>query len=1186
MTDPVDIIASIYYINPYASLPPGHSTSGLSVNVEQDSVPAGIQDPVLVIRLRLSNAPEVIGVSATSGPGTSPIYALYQPDFPLAATAAYLVDVIWVPSGTSPNGIDWQEAVATAPVTAATVEVAAADFDGQNVTARLRYGASSFDTGAKVMVYGFSGTWVLAGSAEVEGDAASVSVSGYPAPYRIYATALMPAVSTGGAGGFAAPFSQGPFNAGPLTVPQAAASVVAAAFDGTAVSLGWALATVEGAPDPEASRIGLTGAGGELACYTGGPTSASFVPGAVAASGMSAVVQTTGVGVAAAPLTIPLITAVPTVSNVTIKGANVEADVSTDADASQGWLVQGEEVLVGPVAASGGKVSFTYAATGLVGLAVVTRGESGDGKTTGPTSPPSPLLATAPVLAAATIATDPSDSRKWQIACQWHAVPDAPSAVSGYTVEVFDSGSNTPLASANTTGTTAVLSFDKSGVVAANTQTLHLTATGITGGASPTSSQTLVFATPVLTAVTATADQLAAAWTPPAGLASSPVPAYAIRVLNGAGSGAGETLALGAATTGSVGAVPLADLSVPSGGSAVVAVDVIQGPVRLVADTGGADGQSATAILTAPHPTAASTNPATGLTRLHWSDAGTGLSYALAFSDGSNETSNTTHYHLTSAQSVGAQLSYRVAATQTVQAVAVTGPYGESAMVPTEATNLVATRYDGTALWARWAAHGAADAHVLSIYDDTDTSTAAAQATINGSSGSLAFAADADKSYTVYVQPVGVGGTGLAGNSAPLFAAAYFLSAQPASAAMPYVYPATVQANLGSPTANPPAQAITLYLPQLGLTAGALGTDPIASGPFTLEPSGDDALPYKLKIAADATAWGFDTTAIRTALQSDYTQFLTSLESPGGNLTGASAYGLYLVQEAIARMLPQTFEEQLYYNFGFSLVTANASAYVDLRPGMVLRVVLGDYVSINEQGLPTWLNGYAGASVFDFEIGSYHTNGAWRVGFDGFLNQLASHNALQVAAPFKSMSSSGQSGVAAAADLYYPQFQQPYYRMFVPAALLSPSSTTNANQVNLNFALVAAGSYADIEASSPDPQQYATAYFRGRTSLEAMIRVSVDGVERLVPVGTTLGNLVEPLKRRPASPAGASDGVRLIRAIGPATTSTTAADGLPALLDVMLDWQGFPIYAAGTGYDAFSLPLLAGDRIVTAPSEG
>jgi hypothetical protein len=1181
MTSPADIISSIYYVSPYATLPPGRGTAGLTVNVKQSSVPTTPPNLVLVIRLRLANDPMVIGVSATSGAGTSPIYALYQPSFPLSATTSYLVDLIWVPQGTSPDGIDWSEAVATAPVTAALVTVTSASFDGQNVTALLDYGQSSFQIGAQLLVYGYSGgVWAFAGSANVEGSTATVGVSGYPAPYRIYATALIPAVNPGGAGSFAAPFSQGPFSP-PQTVPQAASSLIQADYDGAAVSLVWGLDGVQGAPIPQGSRVAVQVSGAEIAGFDGGPASAGFGVATDAASGVTAVVQTQALAIGAAPLSIPLITAAPTVSNVAINGAAVEASVTTSAAASEGWLLRGDDVVAGPVAAASGKLTFTYAASGAVGLTVVARGKSSDGKTTGPRSAPATLLATAPAPVAVTIQTDPSNSANWQVACHWAPLPDSPSSVASYTVSVMQSGSATPLATATTSGVAAVLSFAKTAITAGATQTLSLLATGVSGGTSPAAAQPLAFVTPTLATVTASADQLAVAWTAPTGLPAGPDAAYAIRVINGAGAGANQTLLVGAPTGGTAAAVPLAGLSVPAGGSAVAMVDLLLGPVRVIADRSMAAGQQATAILAAPRIAAATTNPATGLATLNWADAGTGISYALQFSDGTSQSSSTTSYTLTSAAGVDAGLRYQVASTQTANGVIVTGPYSAAVAVPTAADTLAAARYDGIAVTASWEAHGSADAHILSIYDNAATATAAASVTVNGTAGSLAFAADPAKTYSVYVQPVTAEGVGLSANTIPLFAPAFFLSQQPAASATPYAYPATAQANLGSDAANPPAEAITLYLPQLGLTTDALGPNPIVSGPFTVAASGDADLPYKLTIAADTAVWSFDTTSVRPALQTDYVQLLTSLEAPGTGLAGASPYGIYLVQNAIGRMMPQTFDEQLYYNYGLSLSTSAGSAYVDLRPGMVLRVVLSDYVSINEQSLPTWLNGYAGATVFDFEVGSYHTNGAWRVGFDGFLNQLASHNALQVPAPFKSTTGMGQSGVAAAADLYYPQFQQPYFRAFVPATLLSPSSTANANQTNLNFAIVAAASFTAINGATPNPQQYATAYFRGRSTLEAMIRVRVDGGERLVPVGTSLGNLLEQLQRRPNA-AGRSGGLRLLRASGPGQTATSAAGSLAAQLEVMLDWQGGVVYTAGSGLDGYSLPLLAGDQILTA----
>ncbi|AUB75497.1 hypothetical protein B195_011830 [Pseudomonas sp. Lz4W] len=1175
MTSPADIISSIYYVSPYASLPPGRATAGLTVNVKQSSLPSTPPNLVLVTRLRLANDPMVIGVSPTSGAGTSPIYALFQPPFPLSATISYMVDLIWVVAGTSPAGIDWSQAVASAPVTAARVTVASAQYDGQSVTAQLDYGASSVQVGTQLLVYGFSGgVWALAGSANVEGNTATVKVADYPAPFRIYATALVPAVNPGGAGSFAAPFSQGPFSA-PQTVPQAAASLTQADYDGSTLLLIWGLDNVQDAPRPQNSVISLQVNASEVAPYVGGPTSARFAAQINDSSGVSASVQTQAFAIGAAPLKIPLITAAPTVSGVIINGTAVEANVTTSAASSEGWLMRGSTVLVGPVNASSGKLSFTYAASGAVGLSVISRGKSADGKTSGPCSQPAMLLAIAPTLIEATIQSDPKNPQNWQIACQWAALPDSPSNVISYTVNVLQNGKS--LATQTTSATAAVLSIAKSTVTQGQTQTLTLQATGISGGTSPSVTQALVFVTPQLRTLTATEDQLAVTWNVAAGLPADPPPSYAIRLINGSGAGANQVLLLGTITTGNASAVSLRELIVPADGSAVAMVDLLLGPLRVVADRTMASNQQATAILTTPRSLAAATNPATQLATLNWSTIGAGVSYTLQFSDGSTQTSSTTHYVLSRPAGINAGLRYQIAATRTDNGVVVIGPFSAAASVPTAADMLIDARYDGESVRARWHAHSGADAHVLSVYENA---APVASVTVNGTTGALAFNADPGKRYTVYVQPAGADGTGLAANAMALFVPAYFLSQQPATVATPYVYPASAQASLGSSISNPPPREITLYLPQLGLTADALGSESISVGPFTVAPFANAELPYTLTIATDAAVWSFDTTAVRTTLQSDYVQLLAKLEKPKEGLAGASPYGIYLVQSAIARMMPQTFDEQLYYNFGLSFSTRAGSAYVDLRPGMVLRVVLGDYVSINEQGLPTWLNGYAGASVVDFDIGSYHTNGAWRVGFDGFLNELAAHNALQVEKPFQSMSGTGQSGVAAAADLYFSQFQQPYYRVFLPASLLSPSSTSSGNQANLNFAIVAAQSFTAINDAKPDPQQFSTVYFRGRTTLEVMIRVQLDGNERQVPVGTRLGNLLEERQLRPST-VGRSAGLRLLRASGAGQTATSAADSLGVQLEVMLDWQGGTVYAPGSGFDGYSLPLLAGDHIIT-----
>src|SRR5690606_1158000 len=367
----------------------------------------------------------------------------------------------------------------------------------------------------------------------------------------------------------------------------------------------------------------------------------------------------------------------------------------------------------------------------------------------------------------------------------------------------------------------------------------------------------------------------------PPGLPASLSPGYAVRILDGGGKGAGQTLLLGSPTSATRAAVPLASLPVPTDGNALAVVDLLLGPVRLVADSSLPGGRRVTAILTAPRAGTATTDPVTNLATLQWTDAGKGLSYLVQFSDGTSQSSDTTKVTLTRPTIVGSGLHYQIAATRTVDGVTVTGPYSAPAEVPSAADTLVAVRYDGVAATASWTAPGGSETHVLSIYDDADAAAPAASATVGATTGALAFSADPDKTYSVHIQPVTDEGTGPSANTMPLFSPGLFVSRQPATDAVPYVYPAILQADLGSDATNPPAREITLYLPQLGLTPGALGTDPIVSGPFTIASSGDADLPYELTIAADAAVWAFDTTSIRPALQAHYVELLTRLESPG-----------------------------------------------------------------------------------------------------------------------------------------------------------------------------------------------------------------------------------------------------------------------------------------------------------------
>jgi|GEM_PF-859105 len=1181
------VIQNLYYVSPYATLPPGFGNAGIILQTVSSlsPTPSSVQNAVLVFRLREAVSGMVLGTTPTSGPGTGVKSASLVPSFPLSAAVSYMIDIIWVTSGTPPENIDWNSAVTSAPIVASEVNLQSAttSYDGTTLTISglLSYGPNGIGAGAQVNAYSLSsGTLVSLGSAQTQNNVVSFQVqpSGYPPAFFLSVQAAIPATNSA-AGAFSAPFSLGPptpINNSSGTaqyggIPQAVSALAAAAYDGDSVSLSWTLGTQQGCVNPDSSLIQVLSGTQLIASFTGGTGSANIPLDVLGQSGISMTVASVASNISSTPMSFSLITQTPAITNVTVASATtVTADVAAPSGLSaSAYLMEGSKVLAGPVTPSSGTATFSYNAAGMVGLTVVANAVSSDGKVTGPQSPGAALLATAPSLLSATIYTDPSTSANWRVDLEWERLPDAGENVASYTAGVFQGTTN--ISSQTTTGTTTSLSFAKTNVTSGQTQTIQLYATGSSGGVSPTQTLYAVFAPPILAGLSATNEQVSVQWTAPTIPGANTQPVLYQPVV----STAGATIYSGPQTASTQASIPIAEIAFPSNTSLLVMVNVSLGPVTLVTDTSMAAGSSATPILTAPITNAVTAAALTNLSTLNWNPVTGASAYNIYFSNGTSQTNiSTTSYTLPAALTASSQLGYMVQPAGTSNGVAVTGPWSAVSLIPVTTVNVYDVRFDGSNVVVSWNAAPDALCYNVFVYDDSSNQTYSGTTTDT----TLAFTItpDTSKTYTAYVQPVTSGGAGLCGATLPLFSAGLFLSQQPSSAAYPYVYPAQSMAALGTSSANPTAQAITLYLPELGTAAGALGTTPITVDPFTIQPSGNAALPYQLTIAADSVAWGFDTTSIRATLQQNYVSFLKNIEAPGGGLSGATPYGIWLVQSAIACMLPQTFAEQLYYNFGFSTSSNVGAGYVDLRPGMILRVVTGDYVNIGQSNPPSWINGYAGASVMDFEIGSYTAGTNWRTGFDNFLNALSAQGALSVTAPAQS-TNSVQAGVSGAIDLYYTQFVQPFYRIYFPSAVSVPWGT-GSNTTTSNFTLVAAGSYTGLQSSTVDPSANPTAYFRGRTTLEMLIKVLVNGNERLVPVGTSIGNLLEQLGMRPAATSTLFKQLRVYRSVVAAITSTTPASSIGPQMELRLDWNGLQVYGTGTGFDAMSAPLMPGDQ--------
>jgi hypothetical protein len=408
----------------------------------------------------------------------------------------------------------------------------------------------------------------------------------------------------------------------------------------------------------------------------------------------------------------------------------------------------------------------------------------------------------------------------------------------------------------------------------------------------------------------------------------------------------------------------------------------------------------------------------------------------------------------------------------------------------------------------------------------------------------------------------------------PVFTAGFFLSTANFQTAAPYFYPATSLAMVTSP---PTAEEISLFFPELGsakLTSLPIKV-PTATPTFVLQAnSGANSAtyPYQLIIDKSSPVWKFDTTAVRPAIKTDVPALLIALEN-----ANASPWGINMVREALSRYLPQTFQESLFLAYGMD----GGSSAADLRPGMVLRVGVSTLQSSSFADNQQLLNGYSGGPVLEYDIGSFlDATGKWSIGFDSFIGELVSQNLLSVEAPEEGTKKwNQQSGVADAADLYYSSFPSSFYRL-LPPQILHNTTNSCSSDTTKQFVIAAADKYSEIvQAKNTTGGTCPIAYFRGRTIIRLAIRVTLNGNEILVPVGTIIANLLERSGCSPSLADANLKGLTVRRFLGPVVTDETAPLSTSDSYRIRLDWKNLSTF--NPGWTALSLPLLPGDSVKT-----
>ncbi|WP_405436483.1 hypothetical protein OG373_06080 [Streptomyces avidinii] len=744
---------------------------------------------------------------------------------------------------------------------------------------------------------------------------------------------------------------------------------------------------------------------------------------------------------------------------------------------------------------------------------------------TGPASAPFPLLAVAPSVDAALCAAPGAVE----------LVLRSPTGATLVTVTQDE----VPVATAVVEGRTGQLGFPAgSGPYAVTAAAVAGTATGVPG--APVA---LLTAQPKLVSAAYDGTTVTARWTEPAGSPAGAPAAYRLRVL---AAGVAIATAPAGRTSGAVD-VRLDDRLDDR------QTDDRLADGRLTVDVTGVTGavvgpaSAPLPLLTrAPRITAATTDPATGTTAVAWRATTDATSYLVqvfrdGLPDGEPRTVTTPCCEVTATP--GADAAIAVAAVVSATTTTVTGPFGDPYPLPTAQPVVSRVAFDGTDATVSWLPVEGATGYLATALAAEPAGSGPAPVSATDVTFAVDTAVGGD--YTVVVQALRGADSGPPSPPVPLVPDSWFLSAESATTAYPYVYT--------SAGVTPAAGDVTVALPGLGTSF---------TGPVEREPFRVDATGRTLTVRATP----FTPEAVRPALRKAYAAFLAAAEGKG-----ADAVGVALLQQAVSHVMPQTFAETLYYAYGLD---ADAG-FVDLRPGVVLRVAFADFANTGQSALPSYVNGWVGTGHADYDVTPWTAADGRRLALDAFLAQLVATGAFSVGAP--AGSGNVVSGIADAADLFGVLAPARYLRLFAPQRLAAADAVGTA-RTSAGFAIATAGSWAGIETAGRDPVPGCPVVdFRGRAVLRACVRVLVDGAEAVVPIGTTVGDLLARHGRRPPHGAGRATGVVLDRATGPVPVN--GGYDTAASRRIRFDWQGLPEY--GPGLDAFSLPLLAGDRLTT-----
>ncbi len=366
---------------------------------------------------------------------------------------------------------------------------------------------------------------------------------------------------------------------------------------------------------------------------------------------------------------------------------------------------------------------------------------------------------------------------------------------------------------------------------------------------------------------------------------------------------------------------------------------------------------------------------------------------------------------------------------------------------------------------------------------------------------------------------------------------------------------------------DPTHHNITLYLPDI-FAAEPSDLGGVSVDPFMVKTTGNENIPYVITISKDSIAWKFDTDGIRSDLRDKYVQFLKNLET-----SGLQPGALELVRHIIARGIPLTFTETLYYTYGFS----PADRYINVQPGMRLRIDYQAHQIIGPDKSDRYLNGYVGTSSGYHNVGSF-TDDVYnivKVGADSFLNWL------------NFTADSNEGGAGGIMDITGNVYRRPYFRLFYPPTFASSDSNGSVG-FSCNVTLVGANTYAKLEEATEKAKAggnfnvsgVISTFFRGRVTIVPEILCFIQNSPLYVPVGTTVRQLIEQVAAVPLAEKIAVSKFTLTRSAASITDIPyDVVGGLSLFRKNRINFtNNLQKYIGGKTY--LDLPVLHGDSLV------